>query len=97
MKKEFNSVTDKSPQNNQQKGFSKTLAQHLHLKDERLYYTHSNENLLRQKIYQFITENAQGDAANQLMNDPDLTEIIGTDAASQPSLSRFIHDLMPNP
>lgn len=29
-------------------GFSKTLAQHLHLQDERKYYLHSNENLPRQ-------------------------------------------------
>ncbi|MDQ0413366.1 hypothetical protein J2S25_001569 [Mesobacillus stamsii] len=33
-------------------GFSKTLVQHLELNDSRAYYLHSNENLLRQKIYQ---------------------------------------------
>ncbi|WP_368652261.1 IS1380 family transposase [Ornithinibacillus sp. 4-3] len=71
-------------------GFSKTLAQHLHLKDERLYYVHSNENLLRQKIYQIIAGYSEDDAADQLTKDPVFTQVIGTDAlASQPSLSRF--------
>lgn len=35
-------------------GFSETLTKQLQLKDKRLYYFHSNENLLRQKIYQII-------------------------------------------
>lgn len=70
--------------------FSHTLAQHLDLKDNRLYYLHSNENLLRQKIYQIIAGYSEDDAADQLTNDPVFTQIIGTDAlASQPSLSRF--------
>ncbi|WP_269920189.1 IS1380 family transposase [Caldifermentibacillus hisashii] len=71
-------------------GFSKTLARHLHLKDDRKYHVHSNENLLRQKIYQIIAGYAEDDSADQLTNDPVFTQIIGTDAlASQPSLSRF--------
>lgn len=71
-------------------GFSKTLAQHLHLKDDRKYHVHSNENLLRQKIYQIIAGYAEDDSADELTNDPVFTQIIGTDAlASQPSLSRF--------
>jgi hypothetical protein len=71
-------------------GFSKTLTQNLKLKDRRLYYHHSNENLLRQKIYQLISGYSEDDAADHLTKDPVFTQIIGTDAlASQPSLSRF--------
>jgi len=71
-------------------GFSKTLAEHLHVKDDRKYHVHSNENLLRQKLYQLIAGYAEDDCADELTNDPVFTQIIGTDAlASQPSLSRF--------
>jgi hypothetical protein len=71
-------------------GFSKTLAQHLNLKDSRAYFVHSNENLLRQKIYQMIAGYSEDDAADQLTKDPVFTHIIGIPAlASQPSLSRF--------
>ncbi|GAA0616044.1 IS1380-like element ISEcp1 family transposase [Virgibacillus siamensis] len=71
-------------------GFSQTLARHLKLKDERRYHIHSNKDLLRQKIYQIIAGYAEDDAADQLTNDPVLTQVIGTNAlASQPSLSRF--------
>lgn len=71
-------------------GFSKTLVQHLELNDSRAYYLHSNENLLRQKIYQLIAGYAEDDAADQLTKDPVFTQIIGIPAlASQPSLSRF--------
>jgi hypothetical protein len=71
-------------------GFSETLAKHLRLNDTRAYFLHSNENLLRQKIYQIIAGYAEDDAADQLTNDPVFTQIIGTPAlASQPSLSRF--------
>lgn len=71
-------------------GFSKTLANHLELNDSRSYYFHSNENLLRQKIYQMIAGYAEDDAADQLTKDPVLTQIIGTPVlASQPSLSRL--------
>ncbi|WP_238458145.1 transposase, partial [Alkalihalobacterium alkalinitrilicum] len=67
-------------------GFSSTLAQFLNLKDNRRYYVHSNENLLRQKIYQIIAGYTEDDAADQLTKDPVFTRIIGTDAlASQPA------------
>lgn len=70
--------------------FSKTLEKHLKLRDSRAYYFHSNENLLRQKIYQIIAGYSEDDAADQLTKDPVFTQIIGTPAlASQPSLSRF--------
>ena len=70
--------------------FSKVLEKHLKLNDSRAYYLHSNENLLRQKIYQLIAGYAEDDAADQLTHDPVFTQIIGTPAlASQPSLSRF--------
>ncbi|MEK0285793.1 IS1380 family transposase [Caldifermentibacillus hisashii] len=71
-------------------GFSKILASYLKLNDSRRYYLHSNENLLRQKIYQIIAGYAEDDASDQLTHDPVFTQIIGTPAlASQPSLSRF--------
>ena len=71
-------------------GFSKTINQHLHLKDDRLYHIHSNANLLRQKLYQIIAGYAEDDSADHLTTDPVFTQILGSDAlASQPSLSRF--------
>jgi len=71
-------------------GFSKTVENHLKLDDPRAYYFHSNENLLRQKIYQIIAGYYEDDAADQLTNDPVFTQVIDTPAlASQPSLSRF--------
>lgn len=71
-------------------GFSKTLIKYLKVNDSREYYVHSNENLLRQKIYQMIAGYSEDDAADQLTNDPVFTQVIGTKAlASQPSLSRF--------
>lgn len=70
--------------------FSKTITNHLNLKDTRAYYLYSNENLLRQKIYQIIAGYSEDDAADQLTNDPVFTKIMGTPTlASQPSLSRF--------
>ncbi|WP_269410923.1 IS1380 family transposase [Lentibacillus daqui] len=71
-------------------GFFSTLTKHLKLKDDRRYYVHSNEQLLRQKMYQIIAGYAEDDAADQLTNDPVFTQVVGTDAlASQPSLSRL--------
>lgn len=72
-------------------GFSQTIAEHLQLNDERSYWIHSNEQLLRQKIYQLIAGYHEDDAADQLTHDPVFTQILGTPAlASQPSLSRFL-------
>lgn len=48
-------------------GFSETLTQHLNLKDERSYYVHSNDQLLRQKIYQIIAGYPEDDTADQLI------------------------------
>lgn len=71
-------------------GFFKILGTHLKLNDSRVYYLHSNENLLAQKIYQIIAGYSEDDAADQLTKDPVFTQIVGTPAlASQPSLSRF--------
>jgi hypothetical protein len=71
-------------------GFSKTLANHLVLEDNRRYFVHSNEQLLRQKLYQITAGYAEDDAADRLTNDPVFTQVVGTDAlVSQPSLSRF--------
>lgn len=70
--------------------FSETLIKHLTLNDSRLYFLHSNENLIRQKIYQIVAGYPEDDAADHLTNDPVFTKIIGTTAlASQPSLSRL--------
>jgi hypothetical protein len=54
--------------------FSKTLGQHLKLNDSRTYYLHSNENLLRQKIFQLIAGYAEYDTADQLTKDPVFTQ-----------------------
>ncbi len=71
-------------------GYSKTLTKHLSLNDNRSFFHHSNENLLRQKIYQIIAGYYEDDAADQLTNDPIFTQVLGINAlASQPSLSRF--------
>jgi hypothetical protein len=71
-------------------GFSNTIAEYLHLNDERKYHLHSNEKLLLQKVYQIIAGYAEDDAADHLTEDPVFTKVIETDAlASQPSLSRF--------
>lgn len=71
-------------------GFFSTLNKHLELKDDRQYYVHSNEQLLRQEVYQMIAGYAEDDAADQLTNDPVLKQIDEVDAlASQPSLSRL--------
>ncbi len=79
-------------------GFFHTLDQHLVLKDERRYAVHSNEQLLRQKMYQMIAGYDEDDAADQLTHDPVFTQIVGTDSlASQPSLSRFFHGLIVTP
>lgn len=78
-------------------GFSETLAKHLRLNDQRAYFTHSNETLLRQKIYQMIAGYSEDDAADQLTNDPVFTQILGTPLlASQPSLSRFFKRFDPS-
>jgi hypothetical protein len=53
--------------------FLKTLGQHVKLNDSRTYYLHSNENLLRQKIFQLIAGDAEDDAADQLTKDPIFT------------------------
>src|SRR5690625_2755677 len=70
--------------------FSKTIDKHLTLNDDRLYYKHSNTNILRQKIYQIISGYDADSAAKSLTDDPVFTHIVGTEAlASQSSLSRF--------
>lgn len=70
--------------------FSHTLAKHLRLNDKRSYFIHSNENMLRQKIYQIIAGYQEDDAADYLTTDPIFNKILDTSGlASQPSLSRF--------
>ena len=70
--------------------FTKTIAKHLILQDERSYFVHTNENLLRQKVYQLLAGYDEDDAADQLTHDPIFIHALGITAlASQPSLSRF--------
>ncbi|GGE31084.1 hypothetical protein GCM10011391_07190 [Pullulanibacillus camelliae] len=45
--------------------FSQPLIQHLKLKDERHYFVHANEQLIRQKLYQMIARYSEDDAADQ--------------------------------
>lgn len=60
------------------------------LNDSRTYYLHSNENLLRQKMYQMIAGYPEDDAADNQTKDPVFTQILEIPAlASQTSLSRF--------
>jgi hypothetical protein len=53
------------------------------LKDTRAYFIHSNENLLRQKIYQIIAGYSEDDTADQLTKDPVFTQILGTAALTK--------------
>src|SRR5690625_7762632 len=67
-----------------------SIDKYLTLNDDRLYYKHSNIDVLRQKIYQIIAGYNTDSAAQSLVDDPVFTHVIGTDAlASQSSLSRF--------
>src|SRR5690625_4962209 len=73
-------------------GFSKTIDKYLTLNDDRLYYKHSNINILRQKVYQMIAGYNTDSAAQSLVDDPVFTHVIGTEMlASQSSLSRFFN------
>lgn len=73
-------------------GFSETISRFVEWKDDRAYWTHSNENLFRQKLYQLLAGYPEDDAADHLTEEPVFTQLLGTDAlASQPSLSRFLH------
>lgn len=71
-------------------GFSRTIAKHLDVQDERTYCIHTNESLIQQKIYQLLAGYHEDDAADYLTHDPVLTRILDKPAvASQPSLSRL--------
>ncbi len=71
-------------------GFSKTIAKHVDLQDERVHWIHDNESLIQQKIYQLIAGYHEDDTADQLTHDPVFTRVLDKPAlASQPSLSRL--------
>ncbi|WP_262393671.1 IS1380 family transposase [Sporolactobacillus inulinus] len=73
-------------------GFSKTLARHLVLNDSRKDPDYSNEQLLRQKIYQLLAGYSKDDAADSLIHDPVFTQVVESPTlASQPTLSRFYY------
>ncbi|MFT8323335.1 MAG: IS1380 family transposase [Bacillus sp. (in: firmicutes)] len=78
-------------------GFSKTLAHHLVLNDSRKSPDYSNEQLLRQKIYQLLAGYSEDDAADALIHDPVFTQVVESPTlASQPTLSRFYDRFDPN-
>ena len=76
-------------------GFSQTITKYLHLNDERTYCIYENELLFRQKIYQLIAGYHEDDAADRLTHDPVFKQVLDISSlASQPSLSRFLSDLL---
>ncbi|MDF2910770.1 MAG: family transposase [Sporolactobacillus laevolacticus] len=78
-------------------GFSKTLARHLVLNDSRKDPDYSNEQLLRQKIYQLLAGYSKDDAADSLIHDPVFTQVVESPTlAAQPTLSRFYACFDPN-
>ncbi|UAK17201.1 IS1380 family transposase [Sporolactobacillus terrae] len=78
-------------------GFSKTLTHHLVLNDSRKSPDYSNEQLLRQKIYQLLAGYSEDDAADSLIHDPVFTQVVESPTlASQPTLSRFYDRFDPN-
>jgi len=52
------------------KYFFSTLMKHINFQNTRKYYVHSNEQLLRQKMYQRTVAFAAANAASQLNNNP---------------------------
>src|SRR5690625_4153557 len=69
-----------------------SIDKYLTLNDDRLYYKHSNIDVLRQKIYQIIAGYNTDSAAQSLVDDPVFTQVLGIDKlASQSSLSRFFN------
>jgi Transposase DDE domain. len=73
-------------------GFSSTLACHLVLNDSRRNPAYSNEQLLRQKIYQLLAGYSEDDAADALTHDPVFTQVVESPKlAAQPTLSRFYY------
>src|SRR5699024_11604181 len=56
--------------------FFSTLMKHLKINDTRKYYVHSNEQLLRQKLYQMIVDYTSVDAAYHFTKDHILHVII---------------------
>src|SRR5690625_4597908 len=62
--------------------FSKTIDKYLTLKDDRLYYMHSNINILRQKKNQMIDGYNTDSAAESKVDDPVFTNVIGTESLS---------------
>ncbi|EIK31167.1 transposase, partial [Staphylococcus aureus] len=51
-------------------GFSELAKQHIHIEDERAYFTHDNLSILEQFIMQLIAGYSADSAANLLRQDP---------------------------
>ncbi|MFV8771944.1 IS1380 family transposase [Aerococcus viridans] len=75
-------------------GFSELAKQHIHIEDERAYFTHDNLSILEQFIMQLIAGYSADSAANLLRQDPVFKAVLGRkELASQSSLSRFLDRL----
>ena len=75
-------------------GFSELAKQHIHIEDERAYFTHDNLSILEQFIMQLIAGYSADSAANLLRQDPVFKAVLDRkELASQSSLSRFLDRL----
>ncbi|WP_047152870.1 IS1380 family transposase [Aneurinibacillus tyrosinisolvens] len=71
-------------------GFSQTIRQMLKIKDPVSHHTHTNEDVMIQKIYQHLVGYHTDDHADELKNEPVFTTILEKERlASQPTLSRL--------
>ncbi|HAZ1111357.1 TPA: IS1380-like element IS1678 family transposase, partial [Enterococcus faecium] len=67
---------------------------HIHIEDERAYFTHDNLSILEQFIMQLIAGYSADSAANLLRQDPVFKAVLDRkELASQSSLSRFLDRL----
>jgi len=72
-------------------GFSELTKQHIHIKDNRAYYTHDNLATFEQLIMQLIAGYSADYSANPLRQDPVFKAVLDRkDLASQSSLSRLL-------
>lgn len=71
-------------------GLSEAIEDTLVVKDDAKFRNHTNSDIAIQKIYQNIAGYHTDDNADELINDPAFTAILGKKAlASQPTISRF--------
>lgn len=71
-------------------GFSQTIRQMLNIKDPVSHHTHTNEDVVIQKVYQHLVGYHADDHADELKNEPVFTIILEKERlASQPTISRL--------